>query len=104
LLLDGDGDHFVPQPPCAFERQDRKPPVARNEPVLHGYLMKPRSEEAMNSSNSSTSGEGSSSARIRSTACEVFRPDRAISRNAVCSFSTAALSNPRRCSPTLFAP
>ena len=58
----------------------------------------------MNASNSSISGHGSTSACIRSIAWLVFNPARVNRRNAVCSDSIAALSNPRRESPTLFAP
>jgi hypothetical protein len=62
-------------------------------------LMTPRWEAAMKSSSSSTSAHGSSSARMRSTACDVLSCARVSSRNAVCSFSTAPVSNPRRSRP-----
>ena len=58
----------------------------------------------MNASNSSTSAQGGTSARIRSMAWEVFSCARVSSRKAVCSASIAALSKPRRARPMLLAP
>src|SRR6476661_7742280 len=73
FFFNTDGHHFMAQLARILQRQNRKPAVTRDQTVAH-HLTKPRSDASMNASSSSRSGVGSISARIRSTACEVFRP------------------------------
>src|ERR1700723_1945278 len=103
FFLDGDGDCLVALLSGGFESYHGEAPVTGNNAVLHP-LITPRCEAEMNASNSATWGHGSTSACIRSIAWLVFNPARVSRRNAVCNDSIAALSNPRRASPTLFAP
>jgi hypothetical protein len=52
----------------------------------------------------STSGSGLSSARARSSACEMFSSDRKKNRYAFLSSATVSSANPLRWSPTELSP
>src|SRR5271166_211570 len=103
LLLDADGYDFQAGFPRCFEREHREAAATGDQSVRHVYLMKPRSEVRMNSSSSVTSDTGSTSAAIRSRACDVLRPERVSKRNALCSASMFAAGKFRRLRPVAFA-
>src|SRR5487761_2234151 len=94
--------HRKPLRPRRVQQQKWEPPVTRNEPELHRYLMIPRWLRSMNEARIFTSSPSIS--RIFSTAAEVFIFDVSSSRNAFCSVFKRSGVNPRRVSPTLLMP
>src|SRR5437867_38446 len=74
FLFDADCDHIHAGPARRFQCEHREAAVTGDESVRH-YLTKPRLPERMNSTSSFTSGEASTSAPMRSSACVVLRPE-----------------------------
>src|ERR1043165_2345936 len=102
LLLNRDRRDLQAELPRRFQRQNRKAPVAGDQSVPH--FTTPRWLAAMNSSSSSTSAHAGTSARIRSTACDVLSCARVNRRRLVCRLSIVSFANPRRSSPMRLAP
>src|SRR5580692_5330088 len=102
LLADRSDGYGKPLRPRGIEQEERETTVAGYETELHGYLIIPRWLRSMKSAT--TLASSLSSARIFSTAWDVFIREASSSRKAFCSTLSRSGENPRRTSPTLLMP